>query len=898
MNEREFEEDIEYLREMSIKMKHASQSNAELVQQLNGLSARSRDNLYNTYRGKMGAVTGIRQKVSEILRTRNIELTELEKIIAEAKKVNPRAFIRMYTAWYNILYMFLYADHKAKIDGALKYIGEAVIESLDGQDDLIFIHFDFSGERQTGSESCWFSFINKTHYSQTTARQLYLNIYNGKVEYSFYNRPARKSEGHKVLEKGTPFVFSDFIAVFQKYKEKIVEDIKNKHIKYWRIGTHGDDRNFWPDMITQGIGCIGWPELGDLNELDIKTKEDIQPLFSSEMKQENVRSRKSREVYHFYKEITEGDIIVAQVGMKVLGIGRIIGSYRYNEQSLFPHYRPVQWLIKNLEMTNEEGNQTSVHEIVKKDTIEKINKFLNSSTMAPVAAQNQENSSNSGPLNQILYGPPGTGKTFNSINKALEILGENLEEKTRKDIKVKFDKRTEEGQIIFTTFHQSMSYEDFIEGIKPLEPTHAEAPVRYKVVPGIFKRACALAAYHFYQYKKQDTAQEYSFDDLYEAFIAYVKDQIKTQQPLVYKTLRGRDIEIKEINSNGSVIARAKSSVAQSSAPLTKENLQKLYDQFQSIEDIKELRQIKEVVQIMPRITEFYAIFKGLKDFEREHFKPDVQSIQEAKEAEPLDIEAIQKKFDEGVYNPVIQKSEHEDLGKVPKVVLIIDEINRGNVSQIFGELITLIEEDKRIGKPEALELVLPYSKEQFSVPPNLYIIGTMNTADRSVEALDTALRRRFSFTEMPPDPQLITSEGKLKDQNGICEDINLSQLLRTINTRIEKLLDRDHQIGHSYFLSVGSLNDLKLAFQNKIIPLLQEYFFGDYGKIGLVLGKGFVRKKNDEGLVFAKFDDYDDSADLAERKVFELIHYEPSTDTDITFIEAIKQLINKSEQV
>lgn len=500
------------------------------------------------------------------------------------------------------------------------------------------------------------------------------------------------------------------------------------------------------------------------------------------------------------------------------------------------------------------------------------------------------------PLNQILYGPPGTGKTFNSINKALEILGENLEGKTRAGIKVEFDRKVEEGQIIFTTFHQSMSYEDFIEGIKPLEPSQAGAPVTYKVVPGIFKRACALAAYHFYHYKKQDLTQEYSFDDLYEAFIAYVRDKIKAQQPLVYKTLRGRDIEIKEINSNGSVIARAKSSVAQSSAPLTKENLQKLYDQFQSIEDIKELRQIKEVVQIMPRITEFYAIFKGLKDFEHEQFKPDVQSIQEAKEAEPLDIEAIQKKFDEGVYNPVIQKNENEDLGKVPKVVLIIDEINRGNVSQIFGELITLIEEDKRIGKAEALELTLPYSKNKFSIPPNLYIIGTMNTADRSVEALDTALRRRFSFIEMPPDPRLIASKGKLKDENGICSGINLEQLLFTINNRIEKLLDRDHQIGHSYFMSVSNLDELKLAYQNKIIPLLQEYFFGDYGKIGLVLGKGFVRKKEDERLVFAKFDDYDDSADLAERKVFELIHYESSKGTDTSFIEAIKQLINKSE--
>ena len=185
-------------------------------------------------------------------------------------------------------------------------------------------------------------------------------------------------------------------------------------------------------------------------------------------------------------------------------------------------------------------------------------------------------------------------------------------------------------------------------------------------------------------------------------------------------------------------------------------------------------------------------------------------------------------------------KRNDDKTKKKQNFVLIIDEINRGNVSQIFGELITLVEEDKRLGTDEALEVTLPYSKEKFGVPPNLFIIGTMNTADRSVEAIDTALRRRFSFEEMPPKPELVAIEGKLKSQNGFLDNIDLPLLLNTLNKRIEKLLDKDHQIGHSYFMSVLSFKDLKSTFQNKIIPLLQEYFFGDYGKIGLVLGKDF----------------------------------------------------------
>lgn len=169
---------------------------------------------------------------------------------------------------------------------------------------------------------------------------------------------------------------------------------------------------------------------------------------------------------------------------------------------------------------------------------------------------------------------------------------------------------------------------------------------------------------------------------------------------------------------------------------------------------------------------------------------------------------------------------------KVPNRVFIIDEINRGNISKIFGELITLIEPTKRIGASEQLRASLPYSGQKFGVPDNVYIIGTMNTADRSIARIDAALRRRFSFVEMLPESAI------LKDI--LVDGIDIAEMLDTLNKRITVLLDREHTIGHSYFLSLKtdpSIERLAAIFENEIIPLLQEYFYDDYEKIQLVLG-------------------------------------------------------------
>lgn len=192
-----------------------------------------------------------------------------------------------------------------------------------------------------------------------------------------------------------------------------------------------------------------------------------------------------------------------------------------------------------------------------------------------------------------------------------------------------------------------------------------------------------------------------------------------------------------------------------------------------------------------------------------------------------------------GIFRQIAQRA---DGDRDHDYAIFIDEINRGNIASIFGELITLLEDDKRLGAKHEIKARLPYSREEFGVPPNLYVIGTMNTADRSVEALDAALRRRFSFIPCMPDATKLPGEVLPK------LEIDLRRLLTVVNGRLERLLDRDHCIGHSYFMDVADAPDpleaLRQTFANKVMPLLEEYFFGDPGKIGLVLGSAFVKKR------------------------------------------------------
>ena len=261
--------------------------------------------------------------------------------------------------------------------------------------------------------------------------------------------------------------------------------------------------------------------------------------------------------------------------------------------------------------------------------------------------------------------------------------------------------------------------------------------------------------------------------------------------------------------------------------------------------------QLPELIAKLKKFREFKPIAKEIRRFEYvtfhqsycyEDFVEGIKPVMSEDVAETLTYEVKP-----GIFKRMVRLALDDPDHNY---ALLIDEINRGNVASIFGELIALVEEDKRKGEPNELRAQLPYSRQEFVVPGNLYIIGAMNTADRSVESLDTALRRRFTFVAVPPQPELIQQPGNL--------EVDLHRILIKINARIEKLLDKDHCIGHSYFMGIAQSNDplgeLCNIFATKILPLLEEYFYGDPAKIGMVLGERFVTR-TDETIEWAAGD-------------------------------------------
>ncbi|EAJ8954766.1 AAA family ATPase, partial [Campylobacter coli] len=492
-------------------------------------------------------------------------------------------------------------------------------------------------------------------------------------------------------------------------------------------------------------------------------------------------------------------------------------------------------------------------------------------------------------LNQILYGPPGTGKTYHTIDKALEILGENLESRDRDEKKAKFDEYVKDGQIVFTTFHQSYGYEEFVEGIKPMMNNEANSQeIQYEIKDGIFKDICnrALENYENSNLNTEELREKIKLREKVEKFLNRL---LETNEP-ISKT-KGGNFFINSFNNN--------------TIEIYSEDVER-FDGIFKLSLSTFITLLKSNIEFNSAVEMFKKVFD--RDYADRTHTYYFNLVNKFKEYEK---QAVLKTED----NKISSNS-------LNSYIIIIDEINRGNVSKIFGELITLIEPSKRIGESEELKVTLPYSGKKFGVPKNVYIIGTMNTADRSITSLDTALRRRFEFVEMMPNSDLLNNvfickdvENPNEDEDYLGDDAKtegyaeiLQNILISINKRIEFLLDREKTIGHAFFMSeavkfnknnwikpdeyeedwyVLSISKLKSIFQNKIIPLLQEYFYNDYALISAVLNdNGMIEKceKDDKYLQKIKNLDNVDS----EKIIYNIASFDNKIWNDIKTYQAI----------
>ena len=456
------------------------------------------------------------------------------------------------------------------------------------------------------------------------------------------------------------------------------------------------------------------------------------------------------------------------------------------------------------------------------------------------------------PLNQILYGPPGTGKTYETKSLAVKIVtGEDIQD--REQLNNRYESLAQEERIEFVTFHQSYGYEDFVEGIKPTLSNGEESEnpsnddVSYEIKDGIFKKLCARA----------ELASILNFIDGYKP--------TDFENSMVWKIdlgPKGEHVDdclmnnricigwshIKELDKkSGKELLRESDALYRFYRAMNPDNNDLVIVRSQSSRDICAVGIIGE-----------YTFDKNLGD--NCHTREVNWIWKQGKSEDPIDIYDIndKKKFNT---RHVVHRTQIKPYDLFQKIipgknkkankynnrinaqdmqnyVLIIDEINRGNISKILGELITLVEKDKRLGNKEQLKVTLPYSGDRFGVPNNLYIIGTMNTADRSIAFLDTALRRRFAFNKKDPQPELLKEK---------IRGINLSEILSEMNNKICKELDKGHRIGHSYFMDVSNIEELAEVFRVSICPLLEEYFNEDGDRISKIIGKQFLNIQEED---------------------------------------------------
>lgn len=775
MKEDEIKNGIQLVCETSKEISRLYEDKNALIEKLNSLNREDLAPLEYEYRSKSGPVTDLRKDVLKYLLDENkLDEQTFDEFILKHRAGNEGKFVahqKPFSIFHPLITSYGHEHLREFIDQFIDEIIERL--QLKGRVDHKFV--DFRGARYLGTDRPWLAIYNIKHKSQTTALQLFVDFQDGKIRYGVYRYPDVYIKG-PIERDSSNFDFEALISLFEEYKGLVLKDEPAETLS----NSSSSNKNN-PDILT--ISLAG-NKLYKISHGDFKAKKNVNILNTFKQNHWVVlhETTKKGQAEKFKNELQEGDYLYITIGSEELfEIAKVkSNSWKYVPEETIGE---SNWIYREVEYIKSAINKNP-HELKEQRKLfyPSANSTFSEITPANLNEANEnlfkpyfglefvsDESEPSGdekspvkkdektttslpmfPCNIILYGPPGTGKTYNTIDLAVEIITGN--KASHQEDKEVFDVLRKQGQIEFITFHQNYSYEDFMIGIRP--DLDEASTLKFRRKEGIFYRICKRAEQNYLQSQNKKKALR-PFEEVFSEFI----------EPLEKEEM---EIEVKMISGKSSFW-----------------------------------------------ITEISHINLGFRK-------------QSGGTSHTLSIDTIQglyegtREFTSGLrsyYEPLVKelwRRGREATVEVPlnRYVLIIDEINRANVSKVFGELITLLEEDKRLNAKNELRISIPGEETDFGIPPNVYVIGTMNTADKSIAMIDIALRRRFEFRGYFPDYSNVD---------------NLSgEILKHINNEIyTRKKSADYLIGHGYFMNGGELPETSKVLKNKVIPLLMEYFSG-----------------------------------------------------------------------
>jgi 5-methylcytosine-specific restriction protein B len=616
-------------------------------------------------------------------------------------------------------------------------------------------------------------------------------------------------------------MFCHWIVAEKKYFKKSAEDEPvDSKTRYWKVAP-GESARKWDECREGGYIAIGWGLVGDLGEYQTR-KELREKVEEIRKDQPSWKLGAVRQLWQFGKQIKQGDKIIANRGFtEVVGIGTVVGEYEFDDMLEYPHIIPVEWEDTNVREFDMKGwrstvietDETTYHEILGKKPPPP------GPVDEPILKDVEDILRRKGQV--ILYGPPGTGKTYTARRFGVYWL---LKDAGREDI----------NEVLSDS-------EQFIQEEQSLSSAQVSKRVWWLVAnpkewqwETLFKKKKETFRYGRLQ-------RNYPLVKRGDLVIGYESTPAKQLKAIARIT---REFGVLDGDEQPTIQIEP---VARITKGLT-------YEELQADPVLKESEPLKfnnqgtlfglttdqagYLLSLLsdrdPSLSQYIEWDQGISSLTRLTFHPSYTYEDFIEGFKPVDSMSgsLQLRLEDGVFKKICRQAQSQPE---KKFLVLIDEINRANIAKVFGELVTLLENDKR-----DLVVTLPQSKESFCIPSNVYILGTMNTADRSIKLLDAALRRRFAFVELMPDTGLL--------KNAMVGSLPLDKFLDELNYRIAKNIGREKQIGHSFFLDEEGLaitdpDEFARRFRQEILPLLQEYCYEDYATLATYIGDSLVDK-------------------------------------------------------